>query len=170
VALLQTAEGAGVAQQIVSTVVKVNDERKAGMAVRVERALGESLEGKRIGVLGLAFKPNTDDMREAPSIPLIKGLQAKGASVAAYDPVATEQAEGALSGVDFVDDPYVAAEGADVVVIVTEWDEFRALDLVVLAERMRGKTLVDLRNVWDPHEAERAGLDYFGVGRGRLST
>jgi UDPglucose 6-dehydrogenase len=170
VALLQTAEGAGVAQQIVSTVVKVNDERKAGMAVRVERALGESLEGKRIGVLGLAFKPNTDDMREAPSIPLIEGLQAKGASVAAYDPVATEQAEGALSGVDFVDDPYVAAEGADAVVIVTEWDEFRALDLVVLAERMRGKTLVDLRNVWDPHEAERAGLDYFGVGRGRLST
>jgi UDPglucose 6-dehydrogenase len=173
VALLQTAEGAGVAQQIVSTVVKVNDERKAGMAVRVERAqraLGESLEGKRIGVLGLAFKPNTDDMREAPSIPLIEGLQAKGASVAAYDPVATEQAEGALSGVDFVDDPYVAAEGADAVVIVTEWDEFRALDLDVLAERMRGKTLVDLRNVWDPHEAERAGLDYFGVGRGRLST
>jgi UDPglucose 6-dehydrogenase len=170
VALLQTAEGAGVAQQIVSTVVKVNDERKAGMAGRVEQALGESLKGKRIGVLGLAFKPNTDDMREAPSIPLIEGLQAKGASVAAYDPVATEQAEGALSGVDFVDDPYVAAEGADAVVIVTEWDEFRALDLDVLAERMRGKTLVDLRNVWDPHEAERAGLDYFGVGRGRLGA
>jgi UDPglucose 6-dehydrogenase len=170
VALLQTAEGAGVAQQIVSTVVKVNDDRKAGMAGRVEQALGESLKGKRIGVLGLAFKPNTDDMREAPSIPLIEGLQAKGASVAAYDPVATEQAEGALSGVDFVDDPYVAAEGADAVVIVTEWDEFRALDLDVLAERMRGKTLVDLRNVWDPHEAERAGLDYFGVGRGRLGA
>jgi UDPglucose 6-dehydrogenase len=170
VALLQTAEGAGVAQQIVSTVVKVNDERKAGMAGRVEQALGESLKGKRIGVLGLAFYRNTDDMREAPSIPLIEGLQAKGASVAAYDPVATEQAEGALSGVDFVDDPYVAAEGADAVVIVTEWDEFRALDLDVLAERMRGKTLVDLRNVWDPHEAERAGLDYFGVGRGRLGA
>jgi len=170
VALLQTAEGAGVAQRIVSTVVKVNDERKAAMAGRVEQALGESLKGKRIGVLGLAFKPNTDDMREAPSIPLIEGLQARGASVAAYDPVATEQAEGALSGVDFVDDPYVAAKGADAVVIVTEWDEFRALDLDLLAERMRGKTLVDLRNVWDPHEAQRAGLDYFGVGRGRLSA
>ncbi len=170
VALLQTAEGAGVAQQIVSTVVKVNDERKAAMAGRVSRALGGSLKGMRIGVLGLAFKPNTDDMREAPSIPLIEGLQGEGASVAAYDPVATEQAAAALSGVEFVDDPYVAAEGADAVVIVTEWDEFRALDLDVLAERMRGKTLVDLRNVWDPHEAERAGLDYFGVGRGRLNA
>jgi len=167
VALLQTAEGAGVAQQIVSTVVKVNDERKAAMAGRVERALGGSLAGKRVGVLGLAFKPNTDDMREAPSIPLIAGLQAKGASVAVYDPVAREQAEAVLSGVEFADDPYAAADGADAVVIVTEWDEFRALDLAVLATRMRGKTLVDLRNVYDRREAKRAGLEHYGVGRGR---
>jgi UDPglucose 6-dehydrogenase len=166
VALLQTAQGAGVAQQIVSTVVKVNDERKAAMADRVEQALGGSLADKRIGVLGLAFKPNTDDMREAPSIPLIQGLQAKGASVVAYDPVAAEQAAASLSDVEFTDDPY----DADAVVIVTEWDEFRALDLATLAQAMRGRTLVDLRNVYDRHEAERAGLDYYGVGRGRLQT
>ncbi len=170
VALLQTAQGAGVAQQIVSTVVKVNDERKAAMADRVEQALGGSLADKRIGVLGLAFKPNTDDMREAPSIPLIQGLQAKGASVVAYDPVAAEQAAASLSDVEFTDDPYDAAEDADAVVIVTEWDEFRALDLATLAQAMRGRTLVDLRNVYDRHEAERAGLDYYGVGRGRLQT
>jgi UDPglucose 6-dehydrogenase len=169
VALLQTASAAGVEQQIVGTVVRVNDERKAAMAARVEQALGSAIEGKRVAVLGLAFKPNTDDMREAPSIPLIEGLQAKGASVSAYDPVAREQAEAALTGVDFAEDAYAAASGADAVVIVTEWDEFRALDLGELAKAMRGKVLVDLRNVYDRHEAERAGLNYFGVGRGRLS-
>ena len=167
-ALLQTAEAAGVAQQIVSTVVKVNDERKAAMAERVEQALGGSVAGKRVAVLGLAFKPNTDDMREAPAIPIVQALVERGAEVAAFDPVAREQAEKALTGVDYASDAYGAAEGADAVVIVTEWDEFRALDLDTLAARMRGTTLVDLRNVWDPHEAERAGLRYFGVGRGKL--
>jgi UDPglucose 6-dehydrogenase len=170
VALLQTASAAGVEQQIVGTVVRVNDERKAAMAARVEQALGSAIEGRRVAVLGLAFKPNTDDMREAPSIPLIEGLQAKGASVSAYDPVAREQAEAALTGVDFAEDAYTAAAGADAVVIVTEWDEFRALDLGELAKAMRGKVLVDLRNVYDRREAERVGLDYFGVGRGRLSA
>ncbi|MFL6728435.1 MAG: UDP-glucose dehydrogenase family protein [Sphingomicrobium sp.] len=163
-ALLQTADLAGVEQQIVSAVVKVNDERKAAMADRVVRALGGSVAGKRIGVLGLAFKPNTDDMREAPSIPLVKALAEQGATIAAFDPVA----ELDNSEIERVTDAYAAADGADAVVIVTEWDEFRALDLDTLAARMRGKALVDLRNVWDPHEAERAGLDYFGVGRGKL--
>jgi UDPglucose 6-dehydrogenase len=167
-ALLQTAAAAGVEQQIVGTVVKVNDERKVAMADRVEQALGGNVQGKRVGVLGLAFKPNTDDMRDAPSIPLIQGLQQKGASVSAYDPVAREQAEAVLTDVAFADDAYGAADGADAVVIVTEWDEFRALDLDPLAQRMRGRILVDLRNVYDRHEAERAGLTYFGVGRGRL--
>jgi len=166
-ALLQTAELAGVEQQIVSAVVKVNDERKEAMAERVERALGGDVSGKRIGVLGLAFKPNTDDMREAPSIPLVKRLVERGAEVTAFDPVAQHQAEPLFSGIGYATDAYAAAEGADAVVIVTEWDEFRALDLETLAARMRGKALVDLRNVWDPHEAERAGLSYFGVGRGR---
>ena len=167
-ALLQTADAVGVKQSIVQTVVEVNDHRKAEMAERVERAVGTKLEGKRIGVLGLAFKPNTDDMRDAPSIPLIQGLQDKGASVAAFDPVAVEQAELVIKDVEFAPDAYAAADGADALVIVTEWDEFRGLDLDRLAAKMNGKILVDLRNVWDRREAERAGLKYFGVGRGKL--
>jgi len=166
-ALLQTANEAGVEQQIVSTVVKVNDERKDSMAERVNRALG-GVAGKRVAVLGLAFKPNTDDMREAPSIPLVSGLVERGAEVTGFDPVAQHQAETVLKGIAYAADAYSAADGADAVVIVTEWDEFRALDLETLAARMRGKTLVDLRNVWDPHEAERVGLNYVGIGRGRL--
>ena len=168
VALLQTASEAGVAQQIVSTVVKVNDERKEAMADRVSQALGGSVSGKRIGVLGLAFKPNTDDMREAPSIALVGGLIELGASVIAFDPVAREQAEKVLPKIDYAASAEAVADDADALVIVTEWDEFRALDLDDLAQRMRGNVLVDLRNVWDPHEAERAGLSYAGIGRGKL--
>ena len=164
-ALLQTAEGAGVEQQIISTVVKVNDERKAAMADRVAKAVG-GLGGKRIGVLGLTFKPNTDDMRDAPSIPLIHGLLKGGAEVVAFDPVGREQAQPLLPGIAVADNAYAAADGAHALVIVTEWDEFRALDLAALAKRMSGTVLVDLRNVYDRLEAERAGLVHFGVGRG----
>jgi UDPglucose 6-dehydrogenase len=166
-ALLRTADEAGVRQRIVSTVVEVNDRRKGAMADRVRDALGGSVEGKRIGVLGLTFKPNTDDMRDAPSIPLIEGLLAGGASVTAYDPVGREQAEPVLAGVTFANSAEEAADGADALVIVTEWDEFRALDLRDLARRMRGRTLVDLRNIYDRAEAEDAGLEYRGIGRGR---
>jgi UDPglucose 6-dehydrogenase len=125
------------------------------------------LEGKRVAVLGLAFKPNTDDMRDAPSIPLIQGLLEGGAQVAAFDPVAIEQARPMLPGVEFAADAHAAARDADALVIVTEWDEFRALDLDELAALMRGKVLVDLRNVYDRAEAERAGLIYSGIGRGQ---
>ena len=166
-ALLQTAEAAGVDQRIVGTTVAVNDDRKANMVERVARAMGGELRGKRVGILGLAFKPNTDDMREAPSIPIVNGLLERGAEVAAFDPVAREQAEKVLSGIDFADDAYAAASGADALVIVTEWDEFRALDLERIAASLRGKVLVDLRNVYDRTEAEAAGLTYYGVGRGR---
>jgi UDPglucose 6-dehydrogenase len=166
-ALLQTAEVAGVDQKIVRTVVEVNDARKASMAERVADAVGGSLEGKSIAVLGLAFKPNTDDMRDAPSLPLIQGLQKGGASVTAFDPVAMEHAAPMLPGISMARDAYAAAQGADALVIVTEWDEFRALDLGKLANALRGKVLVDLRNVYEPGEAERAGLSYFGVGRGQ---
>jgi len=165
-ALLQTAEAVGVEQRIVGTTVAVNDDRKMQMVERVERALGE-LAGKRVGILGLAFKPNTDDMREAPSIPIVHGLIERGATVVAFDPVAREQAEKVLTGVEFADDAYAAAEGADALVIVTEWDEFRALDLDRIAAMLRGKVLVDLRNVYDRSEAEAAGLSYYGIGRGR---
>ena len=169
-ALLQTAEGVGVDQRIVRTTVEVNEDRKAKMVERVERAVGGSLGGKRVAVLGLAFKPNTDDMREAPSIPLIQGLLERGAEVSAFDPVARQQAELVLDGIDFADDAYAAATDADALVIVTEWDEFRALDLEKVATAMSGKTLVDLRNVYDREDAEEAGLTYHGVGRGRLSN
>jgi UDPglucose 6-dehydrogenase len=167
-ALLQTAENAGVDQRIVRTTVQVNDDRKAAMVERVARAVGGELQGKSIGVLGLAFKPNTDDMRDAPSVPLINGLIAGGASVRAFDPVAREQAEKLIERVEFASDAYAAARDADAVVIVTEWDEFRALDLKKLAQVMRGKVLVDLRNVYDRDDAAEAGLTYSGVGRGRL--
>jgi UDPglucose 6-dehydrogenase len=166
-ALLQTADEAGVDQRIVRTTVQVNDDRKAAMIERVARALGGELQGKSIGVLGLAFKPNTDDMRDAPSIPLVKGLLARGASVRAYDPVAREQAERIFDDVEFTSDALAAARGADALVVVTEWDEFRALDLDEVAQVMRGKTLVDLRNVYDRDDAAHAGLAYYGVGRGR---
>jgi len=169
-ALLQTAAKAGVEQKIVGMVVAVNDERKAAMADRVAAAVGGDLKGKRIGVLGLAFKPNTDDMREAPSIPLISGLLERGAEVIAFDPVAHEQAEKVLSGITYASDAQSVAEDADALVVVTEWDEFRALDLGTLAGKMRGKVLVDLRNVYDPEDARRAGLAYSGIGRGRLNT
>jgi UDPglucose 6-dehydrogenase len=168
-ALLKTADAVGVEQRIVRTTVEVNDDRKAAMAERVSQAVG-GLTGKRIAVLGLAFKPNTDDMREAPSIPLINGLVERGATVSAYDPVARHQAEQALTGIDFADNPYAAADAADALVIVTEWDEFRALDLEKIAAAMRGKVLVDLRNVYDREDAEEAGLTYHGVGRGRLAA
>jgi UDPglucose 6-dehydrogenase len=167
-ALLQTADKFGVEQRIVRTTVEVNDDRKHRMVERVARALGGEVAGKRIGVLGLAFKPNTDDMREAPSIPLIEGLVERGAEVSAFDPVARAQAERFFTGIEFAPDAYAAAAGADAVVIVTEWDEFRALDLDKIGQSLRGKVLVDLRNVYDREEAERAGLAYFGIGRGRI--
>ena len=165
-ALLRTAEEAGVEQRIISTVVAVNDDRKAAMAERVRSAVGGNLAGKRIGVLGLTFKPNTDDMRDAPSLPLIEGLVAGGATVVAFDPVGRSQAEPVLPGITFGDDAYAVADGADALVVVTEWDEFRGIDLSEMARRMRGNALVDLRNVYDPAEAARAGLTYRGIGRG----
>ena len=169
-ALLQTADKAGVDQRIVRTTVEVNDERKQEMVERVARALGGEIDGKRVAVLGLAFKPNTDDMREAPSLALIAGLLEQGAEVVAFDPVARHQAEQVLSGIDYAADALSVADGADALVVVTEWDEFRALDLDTVAARMRGKVLVDLRNVYDPEEARRAGLAYSGIGRGRVSA
>ena len=166
-ALLQTADKAGVDQRIVRTTVKVNDERKSTMVERVSRALGGDVSGKKVAVLGLAFKPNTDDMRDAPSIPIVNALVERGAKVSAFDPVAREQAEKVLSGIEFAASAEEAASDADALVIVTEWDEFRALDLEKIAETLRSKVLVDLRNVYDPAEAAEAGLRYYGVGRGR---
>ena len=167
-ALLQTAGDAGVEQRIVKTVVEVNDDRKASMADRVAKALGGGVEGKRIAILGLAFKQNTDDMRDAPSIPLVTNLLEMGASISAYDPVAAENARKLLPDAEFAKDAYAAAKDADVLVVVTEWDEFRGLDLERFAKSMRGKLIVDLRNVYNRADAEAAGLSYIGLGRGRI--
>jgi UDPglucose 6-dehydrogenase len=167
-ALLQTAADAGVEQRIVKTVVEVNDDRKASMADRVAKALGGSVKGKRIAILGLAFKQNTDDMRDAPSIPLVTKLLEMGASISAYDPVAAGNARKLLPGAEFAKDAYGAAKDADALVVVTEWDEFRGLDLDRFAKSMRGKLIVDLRNVYNRTDAEEAGLSYIGLGRGRI--
>ena len=165
--MLRAAEDAGVEQRIIATVVEVNDARKAAMVDRVERALGGDLKGKRVGILGLTFKPNTDDMRDAPSIPLVKGLVDRGAEVVAFDPVGREQAEPLLPAIIYAATPEQVADQADAIVVVTEWDEFRGLSLRDLGRRMRGDALLDLRNIYDPLEAERAGLRHFGIGRSR---
>jgi UDPglucose 6-dehydrogenase len=145
--------------------VAVNDAQKARMADRVRDGLGGVLAGKRIAVLGLAFKPNTDDMREAPSLSLIAGLLKEGAAVVACDPVAQEQARVLLPEITYCTDPYEAAEGADALAIVTEWDEFRALDLSRIAATMAGNLLVDFRNIYKAEDALEAGLSYTGVGQ-----
>ncbi len=167
-ALLQSGEANGVPMRIVSSVVEVNDSRKAAMADRVREALGGVLEGKRIAVLGLTFKPNTDDMRDAPSVALIKRLQEGGASVVAFDPVGREQAEPMLPGVEFADSAELVVVDADALVIVTEWDEFRALDLRAIAAAMRGNALIDLRNIYDEESVTKAGMTYRGIGRGEV--
>jgi len=138
------------------------------MHERVVTALGGSVEGKRVAVLGLAFKPNTDDMRDAASIPLIKALVDGGASVAAFDPASMSHAKGLLPDIEFAKDAHAAVKDADALVVVTEWDEFRALDLDRIAKVMRGRVIVDLRNVYDRSEAEEAGFQYYGLGRGRI--
>ena len=165
-ALLKTAQDFGVNSNIVGTVVKFNDDRKNAMAARVAKALGGNLEGKRIGVLGLTFKPNTDDMRDAPSIQLVHGLIDAGATVLAFDPVGMEEAKKVMpAALGYADDAYGVAEDADALVICTEWDKFRGLSLERMKSAMRGTALVDLRNVYEREEAERAGLDYYPVGR-----
>jgi UDPglucose 6-dehydrogenase len=151
--------------RIVETLAAVNDQRKRAMARKVAGALGGSVRGKVIAVLGLTFKPNTDDMREAPSIAVITALQDMGASVKAYDPVGMEQAKTVLSNVTYCDNAYLCAEGADALVIVTEWEQFRALDLDRLKRVMAQAVVVDLRNVYRPDDMTKRGFVYRGIGR-----
>ncbi len=165
-ALVRTAADAGAPIRLVETTVEVNDARKLRMAEKVSKAMGDELEGKTVALLGLTFKPNTDDMRDAPSLAIVPALQAKGARIRAFDPEGMHEAGKLLSGVEFAGGAYEAAEGADALVIVTEWDQFRALDLSRLKAAMRGQLLVDLRNIYQPSEVEAEGLRYVGVGRG----
>jgi UDPglucose 6-dehydrogenase len=165
IALLKTSEDYQVPLRIVEAVVQVNDSRKRAMGRKVIRALGEDPRGKTVALLGLTFKPNTDDMRDAPSISIVQALQDTGVIVRAYDPEGTEQARPLMPGVEFAHSPYDAAEGADAVVLVTEWDVLRALDLKRLAKRMANPVLVDLRNIYRPEDVENAGLSWHGIGR-----
>jgi UDPglucose 6-dehydrogenase len=167
VALLKTGQDHDAPLRVVEAVVTVNDTRKRAMARKVSAALGGEMRGKTIAVLGLAFKPNTDDMREAPSIPLITALQDMGAKVRAYDPQAMEQAGDYVSDVAFCDDAYTCAQGASALVIVTEWEQFRALDFVRLGKVMERPVLVDLRNIYRREEVARYGFAYEDVGRGQ---
>ncbi len=164
-ALTKTANDHGSPVRIVDTVVQVNDARKKAMAQRVIDAMGGSAKGKTIGVLGLAFKPNTDDMRDAPSLDIIPALQAAGARVKAFDPESMHEAGKMLSDVDFCDGPYHAIDGADAMVLITEWDQFRAIDFDRVKKLLKTPTVVDLRNVYQPSDMLKRGFNYVSVGR-----
>jgi UDPglucose 6-dehydrogenase len=165
-ALIKTAQDYAAPIRIVETVAAVNDQRKRAMARKVAAVCGGSVRGKTVAVLGLTFKPNTDDMRDAPALSLIAALQDQGARVRAYDPEGMEQARPLLQDIAFTSDPYACAEGADVLVIVTEWDAFRALDLTRLKTLMTAPVMVDLRNVYKPEDMRKQGWTYASVGRG----
>jgi UDPglucose 6-dehydrogenase len=164
-ALIKTGQDHAAPLRLVETVAAVNDQRKRAMARKVAAALGGQLRDKRIAVLGLTFKPNTDDMREAPSIALITALHDMGARVRAYDPAGMENARALLGEVTYCEDAYACAEGAEALVIVTEWEQFRALDLPRLKEAMARPVVVDLRNIYPRDEMVRHGFTYVGVGR-----
>ena len=164
-ALIKTGHDHGTPLRIVETVMAVNDQRKRAMARKVAAALGGNLRGKKVAVLGLTFKPNTDDMREAPSIALITALQDMGAAVTAYDPVGMEQAKPLLPDIAYAKDAYSSADGADALVIVTEWEQFRALDLARLKAIMARPVIVDLRNAYRPEQMAEHGFVYRSVGR-----
>ncbi len=164
-ALARTAADAGHPLKIVEAVAAVNDARKERMAEKIIAACGGSVDGKVIAILGLTFKPNTDDMREAPSLSIIAGLKAAGASIRVFDPEGMNEAKELLDGVEWCADAYDAATGADALTIVTEWNEFRALDLERIKSLMTAPVMVDLRNIYNPDEMAAAGFRYTCVGR-----
>jgi len=164
-ALIKTGQDHEAPLRIVETIMAVNDQRKRAMARKVAAALGGNLRGKTVAVLGLTFKPNTDDMREAPAIALITALRDMGAAVRAYDPAGMEQAKPLLPDIAYADSAYACAQGADALVIVTEWEQFRALDLARLKAIMARPVVVDLRNVYRPEDMARYGFTYHSVGR-----
>jgi UDPglucose 6-dehydrogenase len=164
-ALIKTAQDHEVPLRILEAVITANDVRKRAMARKVAAAFGGSLRGKTIAILGLTFKPNTDDMREAPSIPLITGLLDMGARVRAFDPAGMQQAKAVLPDITYCESPYACVDGADAIVIVTEWEQFRALDLNEMKQRMACPVLIDLRNIYTNAEVDQHGFAYVGVGR-----
>ncbi|MCA1591889.1 MAG: UDP-glucose/GDP-mannose dehydrogenase family protein [Acidobacteria bacterium] len=163
-ALLSVAHAYGSEARIVEAVIEVNQRQREAMVPKIERLAG-GLEGKTIAVLGLSFKPETDDMRDAPSIDIIKALVERGAKVRAYDPVAVEQAKKFLPEIEYARDEYAAVEGADALVFITEWNQFRALNMGRIKELMRAPRIADLRNIYEPASMRELGFDYVGVGR-----
>ncbi|MEE8456283.1 MAG: UDP-glucose/GDP-mannose dehydrogenase family protein [Limibaculum sp.] len=164
-ALVQTARAHDSPVRIVSTVVEANEARKQAMAGKIIAAAGGSVAGKRIAVLGVTFKPNTDDMREAPSLVIVPALRDAGAEIVLCDPKGRNEGEGLLGKASWVSGPYEAAENADILVLITEWNEFRALDFGRIRAVMKGDLMVDLRNVYLPTEVRAAGLTYVSIGR-----
>jgi UDPglucose 6-dehydrogenase len=168
-ALIKTAQDYAAPVRLVETVAAVNEQRKRAMGRKVIAACGGQVRGKRIAVLGLTFKPNTDDMRDAPAIAVIGALQDAGARVRAYDPEGMTAAARVLSDVEYAGDAYACAEGADALVIVTEWDMFRALDLGRLKNALKAPIVVDLRNIYRPDDMRRHGFQYSSIGRPQVS-
>lgn len=164
-ALVKTAQDAGSPMLLIETTVAINNVRKQAMATRVSDALDGNVEGKKIAVLGVAFKPDTDDMRDSPAIDIISALQSAGAVVHAYDPVAMKEASKVIENVTWGKDAYDICDNADAVVLITEWNEFKALDLARLRDLMATPVLVDLRNVYDPQQVVNAGFIYRSIGR-----
>jgi UDPglucose 6-dehydrogenase len=165
-ALIKTAQDHGAPIRIVETVSAVNDQRKRAMARKVLAACGGSVRGKTIAILGLTFKPNTDDMRDSPAISIITALQDGGARVNAFDPEGMDQAKLVVDNINYFTDPYSCCDGADALAIITEWDAFRALDLPRIKSLLKAPVMVDLRNIYDPTDMARNDFIYCGVGRG----
>jgi UDPglucose 6-dehydrogenase len=169
-ALIKTGQDYAAPLRIVEAVAAVNESRKRAMARKVSAALGGDMRGQTIAVLGLTFKPNTDDMRDSPSLPLVTALQDMGAKVRAFDPIGMEQAKPMMTNVTFCEDAYSCAEGASALVIVTEWEQFRALDFKRLKTLMKRAVLVDLRNIYRHEEIARHGFIYESIGRARVDA
>ena len=164
-AVVKTAQDAGAPLQIVETVERVNKQRKKAMAQKIITACGGDVKGMTIAILGLAFKPNTDDMRDAPSLDIIPALQSAGASVRTFDPESMDEAAHIMSGLSFAKNAYDCLSGAQALVIITEWDEFRALDMDRVKTQMAGDVIVDLRNIYKPEDIRRHGFSYTSIGR-----
>jgi len=164
-ALARIAQEHGSPIRVIETVIEVNAAQKARMVGKIRKALGGSEAGKTLAVLGLTFKPETDDMRDAPALTILPALMEKGAKIMATDPHGIEEAKKIMPEISYVADPYAAVEKADAVVLMTEWNEYRSLDLKKIKKLMKGNVFVDLRNVYEPEAMRQAGFAYVGVGR-----
>lgn len=163
-ALTTVADQFGVETRIVDAVIEANERQRDAMLPKIEKLVGD-LKGKRIGVLGLSFKPETDDMRESPAIDIIHSMVDRGATVKAFDPVAMDEAKHFLNGIEYATDEYDAINGADALVIITEWNQFRALDMARVKQLLNAPRIADLRNIYEPGDMRELGFDYVGVGR-----